>query len=128
MKGEEDNMLKGIDKNLLPKRITEERKKRGLSQAQLADKAGVTPGAISQIESGQRIPTIPVLSGIAKVLGVSIDYLTGKSEKSELEDLLQQEKVQIFFRGFQELDPEDQKTIIKQIEFMRSRSRETEKG
>jgi len=120
-------MLKGIDKNMLPKRITEERKKRGLSQAQLADKAGVTPGAISQIENGQRIPTIPVLSGIARVLGVSIDYLTGKSEKSELEDLLQQEEVKIFFRGFQELDPEDQKTIIKQIEFMRSRSRETEK-
>jgi len=127
MKAEEDNMLKGIDKNMLPKRITEERKKRGLSQAQLADKAGVTPGAISQIENGQRIPTIPVLSGIARVLGVSIDYLTGKSEKSELEDLLQQEEIQIFFRGFQELDPEDQKTIIKQIEFMRSRSRETEK-
>jgi transcriptional regulator with XRE-family HTH domain len=127
MKAEEDNMLKGIDKNMLPKRITEERKKRGLSQAQLADKAGVTPGAISQIENGQRIPTIPVLSGIARVLGVSIDYLTGKSEKSELEDLLQQEEVKIFFRGFQELDPEDQKTIIKQIEFMRSRSRETEK-
>lgn len=120
-------MLKGIDKNILPRKITEERKKRGLSQAQLAEQSGVTPGAISQIENGQRFPTIPVLSGIAKVLGVSIDYLTGKSEESELEDLLQQEEVQTFFRGFQALDPKDQETIIRQIEFMRSKSRETEK-
>ena len=120
-------MLKGIDKNALPKRITEERKKKRLNQAKLAENAGVTPGAISQIESGQRTPTIPVLSRIAKELGVSIDYLTGKSAKSEFEDLLQQEEVQTFFRGFQALDPKDKETIMEQIEFLRSRSREPEK-
>ncbi len=120
-------MLKKIDKNILPKRITEERKKRGLTQAQLAEQSGVTPGAISQIENRQRYPTIPVLSAIAKVLGVSIDYLTGESEKSELEDLLQHEEVQTFFRGFQALDPQDQEAIIKQIEFLRSRRQQVRK-
>jgi transcriptional regulator with XRE-family HTH domain len=119
--------LKDIDKNIIPKRITEERKKNRMSQAKLAEDAGVTPGAISQIESGQRTPTIPVLSRIARVLGVSVDYLTGKSDKSEFEDLLQQENVQAFFRGFQELDPKDQKIIMEQIEFMRSRTRQKEK-
>lgn len=116
--------MKDIDKNILAKRITEERKKNGLSQAKLAEDSGVTPGAISQIESGQRTPTIPVLSRIARVLGVSVDYLTGKSDKSELEDLLQQENVQTFFRGFQALDPKDKKIIMEQIEFMKSRSKE----
>lgn len=114
-------MLKGFDKEVLRRRITEARESQGLSQAELAEKAGVTPAAISQIEKGHRVPTIPVLRRIVSVLGVTIDYLTGKTDQPELEDMLQYEDAKTFFRGFQSLDPDDQKTVSKLVEFLRSK-------
>lgn len=117
-------MAKPLDKTTLKKRISEARNRKGLNQAQLAESAGVTPAAISQIENGLRVPTLPVLHRIANVLGVSLDYLAGKSDEIELEDMLQQDEVKKFFRGFQSLDPDDQQTILKNIEFLQSKSME----
>lgn len=117
-------MPKIFDKEALKRRIGEARNRKGINQAELAELAGVTPAAISQIEKGLRVPTIPVLHRIANVLGVSLDYLSGKTDKIELEDLLQQDEVKEFFRGFQSLDPHDQQTILKNIEFLKSKSME----
>jgi len=117
-------MPKVFDKEALKRRIGEGRNRKGLNQAELAELAGVTPAAISQIENGLRVPTIPVLHRIANVLGVSLDYLTGKTDKVEIEDLLQQDTVKEFFRGFQSLDPSDQETIMKNIEFLKLKSME----
>lgn len=113
-----------FDKDVLCKRITEARKKRQLNQAELASRAGVTPAAISQIEKGLRIPTTPVIHSIARVLGVSIDYLTGKTDKTELQDLLQDDQVKAFFRGFKSLKEPDKELIRKQIEFLKSSYRD----
>ncbi|MBW1716520.1 MAG: helix-turn-helix transcriptional regulator [Deltaproteobacteria bacterium] len=99
-------MPKAFDREVLRKRITETRKSHGMNQAELAEKAGVTPAAISQIEKGTRVPTIPVLHRIANVLGVSLDYLTGKTDTSELQDLLQHDDLVAFFRGFESLGSE----------------------
>lgn len=46
-----------------------------LSQAQLAKKLGVTQGYISQIETGEKEPTLRLLRQIAAVLGVSVAQL-----------------------------------------------------
>jgi transcriptional regulator with XRE-family HTH domain len=118
-------MLK-VDKELLKKRIVEAREKKKLNQAQLAAQAGITPAAVSQIENGLRVPSIPVFQKIASVLGVSMDYLAGKTDEVEMEDLLHQEETRIFFRNFQSLDFEDQKTILKHIEFLKAKAREEE--
>jgi len=48
------------------------RKKRGLSQKELAGSVGVTPSTISQIESSTIYPSIPALFKIGEVLGVEI--------------------------------------------------------
>jgi transcriptional regulator with XRE-family HTH domain len=114
-------MLKGFDKELLGKRIAQERDQQGMNQAELAAKAGVTPAAISQIEKGTRIPTIPVLHRIADVLGVSLNYLSGETDSSELQDLLQHEEIKAFYRGFESLDNEDKKIIKSHIEFLKSK-------
>ena len=115
-------MLK-IDKDLLKSRIVAAREKRGLNQAQLAAQAGVTPAAISQIENGLRVPSVPVFQKIASVLGVSMDYLTGKTDKVEIEDLLQQEEARAFFHKFQSLNSESRKTIINHIEFLSAQAK-----
>ncbi len=116
-------MLK-VDKEMLKKRIVEARQKKGLNQAQLAAQASVTPAAISQIENGLRYTFIPVFQKIANVLEVSMDYLTGKTDQVEIEDLLQQEEPRAFFRKFQALDSEDRNTILKHIEFLDATAKE----
>lgn len=46
-----------------------------LSQVSLADKAGVTQGALSQWERGESLPTSDKLPEIAKALNCTIDDL-----------------------------------------------------
>jgi transcriptional regulator with XRE-family HTH domain len=115
-----DIMPRVFDREILRKRITETRERHGMNQAELAEKASVTPAAISQIEKGTRVPTIPVLHRIANVLGVSLDYLTGKTDTSELQDLLQHDDFVAFFRGFESLGSEDKEIIKKHIDFLKS--------
>jgi len=45
---------------------------------ELAERAGLTKGAISLYEKGERVPLITNVYDIAKALGVSISYLTGE--------------------------------------------------
>ena len=106
----------------IAQRIKTTREKRGFNQAKLASEAGITPAAISQIESGERVPSTPVLRKIASVLMVSTDFLLGESKETEFKDLLENENVQTFFRGFQGLSSKDQDLIKQQIDFLKSKS------
>jgi transcriptional regulator with XRE-family HTH domain len=55
----------------LGERVRELRESRGLSQAQLADRAKITQGYVAVIEAGQqRLPPRPILVRLAKALGV----------------------------------------------------------
>lgn len=53
-------------------RMKDLRKKKGMSQKELAGLVGVTPSTISQIESSTIYPSIPALFKIGEVLGVEI--------------------------------------------------------
>lgn len=120
-------MPKNFDNRVLKKRIIEARERHNWSQAELAAKAKVTPAAISQIEKGNRTPTIPVLHRMANVLGESIDFLTGKTDKSEFADILQQDEFKTFFRGFRSLDVADQEHLKKYVEFLKTKIRQRKK-
>lgn len=48
---------------------------RGLTQAQLGRRAGVSPYMISYIESGQRVGTMRTALALADALGVTVDAL-----------------------------------------------------
>lgn len=64
---------------MVGKRIAALRKSRGLSQAELAQRLGISRGRLANYEQGQREPDFATMSEIAKFFGVSIDYLvTGK--------------------------------------------------
>jgi XRE family transcriptional regulator of biofilm formation len=57
-------------------RLRRWRRERGLTQEELAKKAGVTKFYISQLETGIRHnPSLPVLRRLAKALGVSAGEL-----------------------------------------------------
>ena len=57
------------------------RKKNGLSQDELAQQLGVTRQAVYKWESGNAIPEMEKIKGIAKLFGVSFDYLLDDSIK-----------------------------------------------
>jgi DNA-binding XRE family transcriptional regulator len=52
-------------------------KERGLKQAFIAEKADVSPGALSKIVRGESLPTLPVAIRIARVLGETVEELWG---------------------------------------------------
>ena len=56
-------------------RIKALRLERELQQRQLAEKAGLTPSMVSQIESGRLTPSLNTLGKIAGALGVPIAIL-----------------------------------------------------
>lgn len=47
----------------------------GLSQMQLAEKAGVNQSMIAHIENGLKVPSLAVTINLSKVLGVTLDEL-----------------------------------------------------
>lgn len=108
-------MTKPLDPTIIKTRITTAREALGLKQGQLAELAGVTPSAISQIENGLRVPSIPVLDRIASVLKVSLDYLTGKSEEPKAQTL----RATQLYRDLESLSEGDQKLIQNQIELIK---------
>ena len=59
------------------------RRRNGWSQEELAEKAGVSRQSISKWESAASIPDIDKILVLARVFGVSTDYLL----KDEMEDV-----------------------------------------
>lgn len=53
----------------------------GLTQAEAAEMIGVSQPAYHRYEAGVRTPSIQVAREIAKAFNVSVDYLTGKSNR-----------------------------------------------
>jgi len=107
-------------KKIISQRITETREKLGLTQLMLAEKAEITPAAMSQIENRLRIPSTPVLRKLAQALNVSVDYLLGRKSTTNLEDVATDEKMASFFRNFNKLSSKDREFIERHVEFMNS--------
>ena len=61
--------------NSIGDRIKEKRKELGITQAELGKKLNITDRAVSKWEQGEGDPNLSIIPDIAKVLGVSLDYL-----------------------------------------------------
>lgn len=59
-------------------RLKEERKKAGLTQAQVADMLGITRSAYTQYETEKTQPTLETAAKLADILKTSVDYLIGR--------------------------------------------------
>ncbi len=91
------------------------REKAGFSQAELAEKLGITGASISAYENGVSIPSVPVILQIAKTLNVSIDFLCGYEKSNAFSQypeilkillkLLQTEEVGAFIASVFDGDP-----------------------
>lgn len=64
----------------LPRRLREARKKAGLTQAELAKRAGITQGAISGFEQGTTRPNLETLAAVSVALGITVASLLEEVE------------------------------------------------
>lgn len=56
------------------------RKDRKLAQGELAKKVEIHPNILGRYERGETTPNIEIVSKLADILGVSVDYLIGKTD------------------------------------------------
>lgn len=70
-------------------RIKELRQSKGLTQAELAKKVGVTRQAVSLYEKGQIKPKIETRQKLAKYFGVSVPYIKGELDTEYLEKIVE---------------------------------------
>ncbi len=82
------------------------RKKRGLTQAQLAETMSVEPETISRFERGTATPSIQRLAKIADALDVGVHHLLIGSST------LMSDKVAILGEQLHQLSPDDQDLVL----------------
>ena len=68
-----------MDISIIGKRITEERKRQGLTQEKLAEKLGVSPQAVSKWENGWNLPDIDNINSLSEILSIPITNLFDES-------------------------------------------------
>ena len=58
------------------KNVKRYRENEGLDQTELAERLHITQSMVSHIESGRKIPSVPLLADMAAVLHCTMDELT----------------------------------------------------
>ncbi|MFO7906190.1 MAG: helix-turn-helix transcriptional regulator [Pirellulaceae bacterium] len=89
------------------KRLREARESRGLSQSELAERAGLQPSAVSHFETGRRSPSFHNLRKLSDALGVTIDYLLGRVDQSRAVSPLAEK----LYRHLGQMSQEDQENL-----------------
>jgi transcriptional regulator with XRE-family HTH domain len=108
--------------NIFSKRLKEVRELRGMSQAELAKKAGLQPTAISHFETETRSPSFDNLKRLADALNVATDYLIGRSDDLKLAG----PETDNLFRGLEKLSEADLGAIRLMKEALLARKKETD--
>ncbi len=105
--------------------LKELRKKKGLSQVELAEKLGFSKSLIGLYETGDRKPSFEALEAIADFFNISTDYLMGKDDKSvyyldpEAAEMAQQiydnPELRILFDASRKVSKEDLQFVVDMV-------------
>lgn len=119
---------KSADTLSIGARIRREREKLGLTGVSLADKAGISPAMVSQLENDQAEPSLETLEKVAKALNVSVCYFLLEQEdvenlisslNPEVLSLLGDPRVQAVLRAIRDFEAGDLKFILNFIQFFK---------
>ena len=91
--------------------ITDLRKQKNWSQADLANKTDISQVMVGKYERGDALPSIETAKKIADAFGVSLDYLTGEGVNASFDKKTVQR-----LQDIQDLDNETQKMLFKLID------------
>ena len=107
-------------------RIKQARTAAGLSQAQLAQKVGVSAGAIGNYESDYSSPKDEILYALMRILGVDANFIyqdfIHHSNKTDVDGIIEafhkNKKLAILFSRSAKLKPEDLDIVLSIVERM----------
>ncbi len=113
-----DQALAGM---ALASRLREARRSQGLSQSEVARRAGLSRVAISEIESGRRKVSSLELASLARLFGRDPQYFLGP--ESQDTELGAPATVTHLARTAQELTPQDQEQLLRFAQYLRQQGR-----
>ena len=86
--------------------------KNGLTQNQVAESLGVTPGYISNVENNRTAMSLRMLTYYARLVGCSLDSLVGELEPEYAETALDRS----LYEAIVKLDTDQKEKLLKTIE------------
>jgi len=101
-------------KQIFIKNIKELRTKEGLSQMQLAEYCGISPGYIAEIEIGKKFPSIGVIEKLAAVLKIE-PYMLFKGKIKNSHEVVNEEKTHLPYYVNKKLQKQLKIYIKKQV-------------
>ncbi len=101
-------------------RLKGAREDRGLSQSDLAERAGFQPSAVSHFETGRRAPSFENLKRLADALGVSTDFLLGRMDQPTGSGPVAKQ----IFRDLGNMSPADQEAVAAMAAALAKRNRQ----
>ncbi len=90
--------------------------KNGLTQNQVAESLGVTPGYISNVENNRTAMSLRMLTYYARLVGCSLDSLVGELEPEYAETALDRS----LYEAVIKLDTAQKEKLLKTIEIWNS--------
>ena len=88
------------------------RHKMGLTQNQVAESLGVTPGYISNVENNRTAMSLRILTYYARLIGCSLDALVGELDSEYSETALDRKLYQTILK----LDIDTKEKLLKTLE------------
>jgi len=98
-------------------RLAELRRERGLTQAALAERAGVHISQLGRYESGMNEPGLGVIAQLATALSTTADYLVFGDDPRLPDD----ERLRLAFEATTFLDDDERQTVLALLEAFLSR-------
>ena len=89
----------------------------GLTQNQVAESLGVTPGYISNVENNRTAMSLRILTYYARLVGCSLDSLVGELEPEYAETALDRE----LYQAITELDTDVKEKLLKTIQIWKQK-------
>lgn len=102
------------DSTTLSARLRAARELAGLSQGQVARMLGLHRPSVSEIEAGRRRVTAAEITRLARIYGVSVDWLTNSEDISA-----HRARIELAARNLAQLKPEDLERVLDLLTALR---------
>lgn len=103
-----------------------------IKQNELAQKAGITEATISNYINAKQLPKLGVVEKLADVLGVSVDYLLGKTDiknpGKQIDSILNESMIGMSREEYEKLTETQKKQIRDFALFVKKQSEENKNG
>ena len=106
-----------FSREIFASRLTNLCKEAGITNAAFADSCGITPGALSMLQKANRSPSVELLCKMADLLGVTVDYLSGRDGAPSPKE------TDTLYLEISALAPSDREEVIRYARYVRANPR-----